>query len=101
MARRKGAEFSERTKDIAYQNAKGKDQITGEPLGEHTEVDHIIPLAWAKQNAPDIPLSFLKSPKNARVLNRDTHKERHRNFDDSEAWFLVTWFRAIQRRLLE
>jgi len=99
--RRKGAEFNDKTKDIIFSRAKGKDEITGEPLGEYPEVDHIIPLAWALLNAPDIPTSFLKSPKNGRVINRDTHKERHRNFNDDEAWFLVTWFRSIQKRLLE
>lgn len=101
MARRKGGEFSERTKDIAYRRSGGRDAITGEQLGDNTEVDHIIPLAWAKKNAPDIPIDFLKSADNARVLNQETHKERHRNFDEDEAWFLVNWFRAIQRRLLD
>lgn len=100
MARRKGGEFDSRTKDHSFKKHNGKDAITGEPLKENVEFDHIIPLAWAKKNAPDIPLEQLKSADNCRPLNKSTHKERHRNFDEDEAWALVIAFRAMQKRLL-
>ncbi len=99
MARRKGGEFSDRTKDFAFRRSGGKDEITGEDLTGTPEYDHKIPLKWAKDNAPDIPLEYLKSADNARVLNQSTHKERHRNFDEDEAWTIVNMFRAIQRGL--
>lgn len=99
MSRRKGAEFNERTKDAAWKRYGGKDAITGEDLGDHVEYDHIVPLAWARDNAPDIGVDQLSSADNCRPLNRDTHKERHRNFDEDEAWALVNIFRAIQNRL--
>lgn len=99
MARRKGGEFDNRTKDFAFKKYGGKDAITGEPLGDKVEYDHIIPLAWAQKYAPDLPLETLKSADNCRPLNQATHKERHRNFDEDEAWFLVNWFRSIQRTL--
>lgn len=101
MARRSGGEFDNRTKDFAFKKYKGKDAITGEPLGKKVEYDHIIPLAWAKKNAPDLTLEQLKSAENCRPLNQKTHKERHKNLDEDEIWFLVTWFRTIQRMLLE
>lgn len=100
MARRKNGEFDSRTKEHAFRKAGGKDQITSEPLGDYPEVDHIIPLAWAAVNAPDIPLQYLKSSDNARVLNRETHKNRHRELDEQEIWVLVNFFREIQKELL-
>ena len=99
MARRKGGEFSEKTKQASYARYDGKDAITGEPLGQFTEYDHIIGLAWARDNAPDVGIEQLKSAKNCRPLNRDTHKERHRNLDEQEVWWLVAFFRGIQNRL--
>ena len=43
MARRKGAEFSESTKDFAFRRSGGKDEITGGDLGDKVEYDHIAP----------------------------------------------------------
>lgn len=97
--KRRGKEFTKQTKDAAYKKYGGKDAITGEKLGEHVEYDHILPIAWARKNAPDIPPVLLSSVKNCRPLNRSTHKERHRNFDEDEAWFMVNLFRSIQLSL--
>jgi len=99
--RRKGVEFSQAVIEAAYKKANGVDQITGDPLEQPTEVDHILPVAWALLNAPDIPPSILASGHNARVVNQKTHKERHRNFDEAEAWEMVAKFRALQDVLLE
>ncbi len=96
--RRRGNEFDQNAIDQAFRRANGRDEITGEPLGRDTEVDHIIPIGWAHDNAPDI-VPHLNDSQNARVLNKRTHKDRHRNFDEQEAWALVTFFRSIQRRL--
>ena len=105
--RRRGNEFDQNAIDQAFRRANGRDEITGEPLGRDTEVDHIIPIGWAllllsadidNDNAPDI-VPHLNDSQNARVLNKRTHKDRHRNFDEQEAWALVTFFRSIQRRL--
>lgn len=99
MSRRKGAEFEEYTKDQAYKRYKGRDALTNEPLEKNAEYDHIVPIGWARDNATDISNEMLKSADNCRPLNRSTHKERHRNLDEEEIWFLVSWFRSIQRSL--
>lgn len=96
---RRNAEFDDYTKDHAFKKHGGRDAITGEPLGKHTEYDHIVPIDWARRNAPDISNEQLKSSDNCRPLNRGTHKERHKNLDEEEIWFLVSWFRSIQRSL--
>jgi hypothetical protein len=101
VARRKGAEFNDKTKETAWKKYGGKDAITGEDLGNKVEYDHILPVAWARDNAPDIGVEQLRSADNCRPVNQSTHKERHRNFDEDEAWFMVTFFRAIQKRLFE
>lgn len=99
MSHRRGKEFSKVTKDFVYKKYGGKDAITGEHLEDPIEYDHILPLSWARKNAPDIPPELLSSADNCRPLNRSTHKERHRNFNEDEAWFMVIFFRSIQLSL--
>jgi len=98
--KRHGAEFDSAVVEFVFRRSKGKDEITGEPLQADAEVDHILPIIWALNNAPDIPKEVLKSADNARVVNQKTHKERHRNFDESEAWAMVEYFRVLFKKLI-
>ncbi|NCS97980.1 MAG: hypothetical protein GW762_05305 [Candidatus Pacebacteria bacterium] len=75
MARkRKEYEFSMQTKDSVINSWHAQNP------GRHNaelEVDHIIPIWWARQQA--IPPEIVKTRDNARALTKSEHKRRHKN----------------------
>lgn len=96
---RRGKEFSELTKDIVWKRANGLDEITGEPLTD-PRYHHIVPLAWARDNAQDIPAIILSSPENAQLINHTTHVETHRSLTDEDIIQHATYLRTLFASLL-
>jgi len=81
MGRRGRYEFSKKVKDKAI--TKWHEENPGNP-DEKLEVDHIIPIYFAKREG--IPEDLVNTQNNARALRVEEHKERHRNEPTEEEY---------------
>ena len=88
-------EFPKRVKDDAHSkwhaNNPGRED-------ESLEVDHIVPVWYAKKN--HIPPDLVRVGNNARALTVKEHKERHRNEPTEEeyktlAQAILGWVRNL------
>lgn len=96
MAKKRGRyDFDEATKDSAkrkwHADNPGNEKV---PL----EVDHHIPVWWAKKN--NIPPDLVRTRQNARAMRVHEHKERHRNEPTDEeyttlAQSVLGWIRNL------
>lgn len=95
MAKRRRYEFPDRVKESARK--KWHEENPGNE-NEPLEVDHKIPVWWAKKN--NIPPDLVRTRQNARALRIKEHKQRHREEPSEEEYAtmaqgILGWFRNL------